>query len=113
MTESEITAILDQAHECAEGECAVDDVEDLISELKTQQKVLSERLDTIMNAVAVLQAANDSSDRKTGEFFRHRIRPSRARAHACLDRRDAKTPDLANNITSLPQTMSGPSSRTS
>ena len=69
MTESEITAILDQAHECAEGECAVDDVEDLISELRTQQKVLSERLDTIMNAVAVLQAANDSSDRKTGEFF--------------------------------------------
>lgn len=67
MTESEITAILDQAHECAEGECAVDDVEDLISELKTQQKVLSERLDTIMNAVAVLQAANDSSDRKTDD----------------------------------------------
>jgi len=68
MTEAEITAILDQAHDCAEGECAVDDVEDLIAELRTQQKVLSERLDTIMNAVAHLQAANESSDRKTGEF---------------------------------------------
>ncbi|EJK52869.1 hypothetical protein THAOC_27807 [Thalassiosira oceanica] len=69
MTEAEITAILDQAHECAEGECAVDDVEDLIAELRTQQKVLSERLDTIMNAVAHLQTANESSDRKTGELL--------------------------------------------
>ena len=68
MSESEITAILDQAHECAEGECAVDDVGDLIVELKSQQKVLSDRLDAIMNAVAHLQAANDAPERKTGEF---------------------------------------------
>ena len=67
MTEAEVTAILDQAHDCAEGECAVDDVEDLIAELQTQQKVLSERLDTIMNAVAHLQTANESSDRQTDD----------------------------------------------
>jgi len=67
MTEDEITGILDKAHGCVESECAVADVDDLIMELKDQQKVLNERLETIMNVVAHLQAANVEESRKTDD----------------------------------------------
>ena len=67
MTEDEITAILDKAHGCVESECAVDDVDDLIAELKGQQKVLSERLEKIMNVVSHLQHANTKEERKTDD----------------------------------------------
>ncbi len=65
MTEDEITKVLDKAHGCVESECAVDDVDDLIAELKDQQKVLNERLETIMNVVSHLQHANASEERNT------------------------------------------------
>ncbi|KAL7542074.1 hypothetical protein ACHAWF_007094 [Thalassiosira exigua] len=67
MTEEEITSILGKAHGCVESECAVNDVEDLIAELKDQQAVLSERLDTVMNAVAHLQHVNEQEGRKTDD----------------------------------------------
>lgn len=67
MSEEEITAILDKAHGCVESECAVSDVNDLIAELKDQQKVLTQRLETIMNVVAHLQHANESEARKTDD----------------------------------------------
>mmetsp|Transcript_3676 Transcript_3676/g.5594 ORF Transcript_3676/g.5594 Transcript_3676/m.5594 type:complete len:155 (+) Transcript_3676:124-588(+) len=67
MTEEEITTILDKAHGCVDTGCAVDDVDDLIDELKDQQKVLSERLETIMNVVSHLQHANTKEDRKTDD----------------------------------------------
>jgi hypothetical protein len=64
MTEEEISAILDKAHACVESECAVDDVDMLIAELKDQQKVLNTRLENIMNVVAHLQHANEQKERK-------------------------------------------------
>ena len=67
MTEEEITAVLDKAHTCVESECAVTDVDDLIMELKDQQKVLNTRLETIMNVVAHLQHANEQEKRKTDD----------------------------------------------
>lgn len=67
MTEDEITAILSKAHGCVESECAVNDVDDLITELKEQQTVLNTRLETIMNVVAHLQAANAQEKRKTDD----------------------------------------------
>lgn len=64
MSEEEISAVLDKAHACVESECAVDDVDILIAELKDQQKVLNTRLEHIMNVVAHLQHANEQKDRK-------------------------------------------------
>ena len=64
MTEAEISAILGKAEDCVASECAVADVDDLIGELKAQQKVLSTRLETIMNTVAHLQQANEQEERK-------------------------------------------------
>ena len=65
MTEDEITAILGKAHGCVDSECAVNDVDDLISDLKDQQKVLNARLENIMNVVAHLQNANEQKERDT------------------------------------------------
>lgn len=69
MTESEIQTILMKANTCVESECAISDVDDLISELKDQQRVLNARLETIMNVVAHLQSANSASgdNRKTDD----------------------------------------------
>lgn len=67
MSEEEVTAVLDKAHTCVESECAIDDVTDLIAELKDQQTVLKERLANIMNVVSHLQAANTSNNRKTDD----------------------------------------------
>lgn len=67
MTEDEITAVLNKAQGCVDSECAVADVDDLIAELKDQQKVLNTRLETIMNVVAHLQHANEQKQRKTDD----------------------------------------------
>jgi DNA replication protein DnaD len=64
MTEEEITAILDKAHTCTALECTPEDVDSLIAELKDQQKVLSARLENIMNVVGHLQHANEQKERK-------------------------------------------------
>ncbi len=55
---------MDTAHDCAEGECSVDDVSELIFELKAQQKEMSNRLGDIMNMVAHLQNLNTAEKRK-------------------------------------------------
>ncbi|KAL3826272.1 hypothetical protein ACHAXA_004590 [Cyclostephanos tholiformis] len=70
MTEEEISAILSKANGCVESECAVSDVDDLIAELRDQQKVLSARLENIMNAVAHLQAANAAGDKRKTDDVR-------------------------------------------
>mmetsp|Transcript_13277 Transcript_13277/g.24076 ORF Transcript_13277/g.24076 Transcript_13277/m.24076 type:complete len:126 (-) Transcript_13277:132-509(-) len=67
MSEEETNAILTSASDCAEGECSIDDVTELIHELKGQQKVLTQRLENIMNMVAHLQKVNTSEKRETDE----------------------------------------------
>ena len=52
------------ADECAAGECSVDDVADLIHELKDQQKQMEKRLDVVMNTIAHLQHHIDTSTEK-------------------------------------------------
>jgi hypothetical protein len=59
--------MIDKAHNCAEGACSVDDVGDLISELKEQQHEMNLRLEEIMNMVAHLQKLNVAEARKTDE----------------------------------------------
>jgi len=64
LSEEETTAIIEKAHDCAEGECSVDDVSGLISELKDQQHQMSVRLEEIMNMVSHLQKLNADDTRK-------------------------------------------------
>lgn len=64
LTEEETTAIIEKAHDCAEGECSVDDVSGLIAELKDQQHQMMERMEEMMNMVAHLQKINSHEQRK-------------------------------------------------
>lgn len=67
LSDDETQSILQTADECAAGECSVDDVAELIYELKEQQHLMEERLSVIMNAVAHLQHANEAKERKRDE----------------------------------------------
>jgi hypothetical protein len=59
--------MIEKAHNCAEGECSVDDVGTLIAELKEQQREMAVRLEEIMNMVAHLQNLNAAESRKSDE----------------------------------------------
>ena len=77
LSNEETEEILKSAHECAEGECSIDDVSELIYELKEQQDVLQARLDKVMNIIAHLQHVNEKEERKTDEvrnFVRDMLR---------------------------------------
>jgi len=63
-----------KANGCVESECAISDVDDLISELKDQQRVLNARLETIMNVVAHLQAANSSGEQRKTDDVRNIVK---------------------------------------
>lgn len=67
LSDEETESILQSASECAEGECSIDDVSELIHELKEQEQAMQTRLDQIMNMIAHLQHINAKEERKTDE----------------------------------------------
>ena len=67
LSDEETEKILSTADECAAGECSVDDVAELIFELKEQEKEMQERLEKVMNMIAHLQHINEKDERKTAE----------------------------------------------
>ena len=67
LTEEETEAIMTKATGCAEGECSIDDVNELIVELKDQQKLLEDRLSTVVSMVDKLKALNEKEERKVNE----------------------------------------------
>jgi hypothetical protein len=67
LTEEETASILQSASDCAEGECSIDDVAELIFELKEQRKEMQTRLDRAMNMIADLERINAKEERKTDE----------------------------------------------
>lgn len=67
MTQGEMEKVLTQATECAEGECSVDEVGDLIDVLKDQQKELFERVEVIRGMVKSLELVNSKTGRKVDE----------------------------------------------
>jgi DNA mismatch repair ATPase MutL len=67
LSDEETERILQSATDCAEGECSIDDVSELIAELKEQEKEMQVRLEKIMNMIAHLQHINAKEERKTDE----------------------------------------------
>ena len=67
LSDEETERILSSATDCAEGECSIDDVSELIAELKGQEKEMQARLEKIMNMIAHLQHINAKEERKTDE----------------------------------------------
>jgi hypothetical protein len=67
MTQEETDKMFKHATTCVEGQCNVDEVNDLIAELKSQQKELTNRLNHVNEMVNSLTHLNDKSDRKVDE----------------------------------------------
>ena len=67
LSDSETDAILKSAHDCAEGECSIDEVTELVTELKEQQAILEARMTKIMNMIAQLEHINEKPGRQTDE----------------------------------------------
>ncbi|VEU41700.1 unnamed protein product [Pseudo-nitzschia multistriata] len=67
LTEEETLAILNKSNECIESECAVDEVDELLTVLKDTEKELEGRLEKIMNTISHLQHINEKEERQTDE----------------------------------------------
>lgn len=55
MSKDDTDAVLTQASDCAEGECSLDEVADLISVLQTHRKELSDRVEEIKKITSALE----------------------------------------------------------
>lgn len=67
LSDQETDAILSSANNCVEGECSVDEISDLVKELKEQEAILGERMQKVMNMIAHLQHVNEKEERQTDE----------------------------------------------
>ena len=55
------------ATDCAEGECSIDEVSDLIDVLKAQQKELFERVEKVREVIKSLEHVNSQDNRKVDQ----------------------------------------------
>ena len=55
------------ASDCANGECSIDEVGELLAVLKETEKELEDRLERIMNMVSHLQHLNEKDERQQDE----------------------------------------------
>lgn len=62
LSEQEIESIMQSATDCSEGECSLEDVNELIFELKEQQQIMEDRLVKTMNMIAELQNLNKQAE---------------------------------------------------
>jgi hypothetical protein len=67
MTAKELESIINEAESCAKGECALDEVEALISSLKEQGKMLSNRIAEVDALVKDLEHINGKDSRPVDE----------------------------------------------
>lgn len=67
MTQSESDALITKVNDCAESECGIDDVSELIYTLQEQQKELSDRLEQVRKMIQALDQVNGADDRKVDE----------------------------------------------
>jgi hypothetical protein len=74
MTQEETEKLLGQATDCAEGECSLDEVADLIDILKGQQKELAARVESIKKMVDDLEKVNAKGDARKVDEVRETIR---------------------------------------
>ena len=68
MSATEIESILAEAESCAEGECALDEVEGLITNLLAQQSELSKRVEEVDGLIKELEQVNGKDERPVDEI---------------------------------------------
>ena len=67
LSDEETESIVKVAKECAEGECSLDEVTALVSDLKEQQELLELRLNKITTMIGDLEHLNAKDERKDAE----------------------------------------------
>ncbi len=68
MSAAENEAILKKAQNCFEGECNLDDVDDLLQVLQEQQKELHNRVSQVKEVIKSLEKVNAQDERKVDEI---------------------------------------------
>ena len=68
MSASENESIMKKANDCYEGECGLDDVDELLHVLKEQQKELHSRVNQVKEVIQSLEKVNAKDDRKVDEI---------------------------------------------
>eukprot|EP00588_Corethron_pennatum_P027514 CAMPEP_0194317406 /NCGR_PEP_ID=MMETSP0171-20130528/14145_1 /TAXON_ID=218684 /ORGANISM="Corethron pennatum, Strain L29A3" /LENGTH=163 /DNA_ID=CAMNT_0039073977 /DNA_START=51 /DNA_END=542 /DNA_ORIENTATION=+ len=63
MADEEADALISSAMECAESECSVEDIDNFVGDLKSQAKILNERLAKINAIVTSLEGGNVADER--------------------------------------------------
>lgn len=67
MSATEVEAIIQEAESCAGGECAVDEVDSLITNLQEQQSLLSKRIEEMDGLIKDLEHINGKDNRPVDE----------------------------------------------
>mmetsp|Transcript_20405 Transcript_20405/g.38344 ORF Transcript_20405/g.38344 Transcript_20405/m.38344 type:complete len:164 (-) Transcript_20405:166-657(-) len=67
MSPEELDGLMTNGRECEEGECSIDDVDDLIGELLEQQKLLYNRVQELKDMIKGLEALNADDSRNVDE----------------------------------------------
>ena len=67
MAPDDVDSLLSKAGSCAEGECSVDEVGELLDVLKGQQKELYSRVQTLKETIYKLEHVNEKDNRKVDE----------------------------------------------
>jgi hypothetical protein len=67
LSDAETESIMKVAHECAEGECSIDEISALVGDLKEQQELLTLRLNKITTMISDLEHMNAKDERKVSE----------------------------------------------
>ena len=68
MSQDETDSIISKANDCVEGECSLDEVDELIGVLKDQQKELYDRVEDIRSMVKSLETVNSQDDREVDQI---------------------------------------------
>mmetsp|Transcript_31986 Transcript_31986/g.53496 ORF Transcript_31986/g.53496 Transcript_31986/m.53496 type:complete len:131 (-) Transcript_31986:231-623(-) len=68
MSQEESETIMSKAANCVDGECSLDEIDDLIVILKSQQKELYDRVSQVKDMVKTLEHMNEKEGRPVDEI---------------------------------------------
>ena len=67
LPQEEVESLLTKAGDCADGECSIDEVADLLNVLKSQQKELQNRVEELKKTIESLEKVNQKDSRQVDE----------------------------------------------
>jgi hypothetical protein len=74
MSQEETDNIMHKAEDCVNGECSLDQIDDLIVLLKGQQKELYDRVNQVKEMVETLENVNSKADGRSVDEIRETVR---------------------------------------